>query len=126
MFGADVFILELGGLGLRGVERFSQVAPGVGIATALHLVAAGDFGLQIRFEPGRGHTDAFQQVGDETLSLVNEGEGEMFAVNFLVRMLAGEALRRLRPRRFCRDTRRARWGWCGFWRAGPLGRKYQS
>ena len=41
MFGADVIVLELGGLGLRGVERLSQGRAGINLRAALDLVAAG-------------------------------------------------------------------------------------
>ncbi len=93
MFGADVIVLELGRLGLRGIERLSQIAAGVGVARALDLVPAGEFGLQIRFQPGDRHTDAFQQIGNEAVALADEREREMFAVDFLMRIIAGEALR---------------------------------
>ena len=66
--------------------------PGVGIARAFHFVTAGKFRLQIRLEPRDGHADAFEQVGDEALGLANEREGEVFAVNFLVRVFARDAL----------------------------------
>ncbi len=95
MFGADVFVLELGRLGLRGIEGFAQVAAGVRIAAALDLVTAGEFGFQIRFQLGGRHADAFQQVGNEAFGLADEGEREVFAVDFLMRMFAREALRLL-------------------------------
>ena len=64
MFGADVIVLEFGRLGLRGIERFFQIAAGVGVARALDLVSAREFGFQVRLEPGDRHADAFQQVGN--------------------------------------------------------------
>ena len=93
MFGADVIVLELGRLGLRGIERLFQIAAGVGIAGALDLVPAREFGLQIRLQPGDRHADAFQQVGDQAFGLADERQREMFAVNFLMRQFAREALR---------------------------------
>ena len=93
MFGADVIVLELGGLGLRGVERLAQIAAGVGIARALDFVAAREFRLQIRFEPRDRHADAFEQIGNETFGLADQRERQVFAVNFLMRMFARDALR---------------------------------
>ncbi len=92
MFGADVIVLEFGGFGLRGVERLAQVGPGIGVAGALDLVAAGELGFEVGFEAGDGHADAFEQVGDEAFGLADEGEREMFAVDFLVGIFAGDAL----------------------------------
>ena len=74
---------------------FAQVAAGVGIAAALNFVAARQFGRQIRLEPRGRDADAFQQIGDEAVGLADEGERQMFAVHFLMRMVAREALRRL-------------------------------
>ena len=50
MFGADVFVLEFGGLGLRGVERLAQIGAGVRFAAALHFVTPREFRFQIRFQ----------------------------------------------------------------------------
>ena len=41
------------------------------------------------------HADAFQQIGNEAFGLADEREREMFAVNLLMRIFAGEALRLL-------------------------------
>ena len=95
MFGADVIVLELGRLGLRGIERLLQIAAGVSVARALDLVTAGEFGLQIRFQSGDRHADAFEQIGNEAFGLADEREREMFAVDFLMRQFAGEPLRLL-------------------------------
>ena len=110
MFGADVIVLELGRLGLRGIERLSQIAPGVGIAAALDLVPAREFRFQIRLEPGDRHADALQQIGHEALGLAEQREQQMLAVNFLMRIFAREALRLLqRLLRFLGELVRVAW-----------------
>ena len=61
MLGADVIVLELRRLGLRGVERLLQITAGVGIAAALNLVPAREFLFQIRLKSRGRHADAGQQ-----------------------------------------------------------------
>ncbi len=93
MFGADIIILELVGLGLRGIERLAQGQAGINLRAALDLVAAGqivfEFGLQLR---GR-HADFLKQFGHEAFRLAEQGQQQMFAVHFLVGHFAREALR---------------------------------
>ena len=95
MFGADVIVLELVRLGLRGVERLLQIAPGVRIVAALNLVAAREFLFQIRLEFGGRHADARQQFRHEAFVLADQREQQMLAVHFLMRMFARDALRLL-------------------------------
>ena len=95
VFGADVIILELRRLGLRGIENFFETRAQERFARSLDFVAAGQFAVEIRFEFGNGHADFFQQIGDETFRLANQRQQQMFAINFLMRKFPGDALRPL-------------------------------
>ena len=92
MFGADIIILEFGGLGLRGVEGFAQVASGVRVAAALYLVSSRQFGLQVRFQPCDRHADPFEQIGNKTVCLAHQRQHEVFAVHLLMGIFARDLL----------------------------------
>ena len=84
MFGADKIVFELGGLGVRGVERLLQIAPGVRVAAALNLVAAREFFFQIRLKLGGWNADARQQFRHKAFGLTEQREQQMFTVNLLM------------------------------------------
>ena len=63
-------------------------------AAAFDFVPTGEFGFQIRLEPGRRGADARQQVGDEPVGLFDQGQSEMFAVDFLMRPFPRQFFRR--------------------------------
>ena len=60
VFGADVIVFELAGLGLRGVERLLQIGAEeqIGGTDALDLAAAGQFAFEVGFELGRRHPES--------------------------------------------------------------------
>lgn len=93
MFGADIIILELVRLGLRGVERLLQITPGIRIVAALNLVPPREFLFQIRLKFGGRHADASQQFRHEAFGLAEQGEQQMLAVHFLMRVFTRDALR---------------------------------
>ena len=95
MFGADVIVLELVRLGLRGIERLLQVTPSVRIVAALNLVSAREFLFQIRLKFRGRHADAGQQFRHEAFGLAEQGEQQMLAVHLLMRMFPGDTLRTL-------------------------------
>ena len=94
---ALVLVLELAGFGLGSVQRLLQVGAEkqVGRARALDLVAPGEFALEIRLQLGNGHANLLQQIRDEAVGLVDQGEHQMVAIHLLVRKPMGNALRLL-------------------------------
>ena len=95
MLGADVIVLELAGLGLRGIQRLLQVRAEkqVAAAGALDFVAAGQFAFQVRLELRGRHADLLQQLRDEALGLADQGQQQMLAIHLLMRMSLRDALR---------------------------------
>jgi hypothetical protein len=94
MFRADVIILELAGLGLRGIERLLQFLAGkhIAAARARDLVAAREFLFHVRLELGRRHADFLQQFGHEAFALADQCQQQMLAIHRLVRKAVRDAL----------------------------------
>ena len=93
MFGADVIVLELAGLGLRGIERLAQGRAGINLRAAFDLVAAGQFAFQFGLQFRGRHADFLEQFGHEAFRLAEQRQQQMFAVHFLMRQFARKALR---------------------------------
>ena len=97
MLGADVLVLELAGLGLGGVEHLFEAGAEEQVAgtDALDFMAPGQFPFEFRFEIRGRDADFFEQFRDEAFGLADQGQQQMLAVHFLVRIAPRDALRLL-------------------------------
>src|SRR5215469_5804664 len=97
MLGADVIILETAGFFLSRIERLFHAAAQIKIARAraLHLMPPRQFTFQVGPQLVPRHADSRQQIRNETVSLPNQRQHQMFAVNFLMRITVGDPLRLL-------------------------------
>ena len=97
VLGADVLVAELRRLGLGGVECLLQLGAEiqVGGAGALHLGASGQFGIEVDLKLGQVHASALEQPRDDAVLLSRQGQGEVLAIDLLLRVLMRQFLRRL-------------------------------
>ena len=97
MLGGDEVILEFGGLGLGGVEGLLErlTWEDIGGTGAGDFHAAAQFGLKVGGEAGQGDTELLEELRNEALGLLREGEQEVVAIHFLMRAGVGELLRGL-------------------------------
>ena len=97
MLGAGVFVLELGGLGLRGIKSLLErlAHERVGGRCAGNLGAAREFFIEITAEGVGVDAEFLQERLDEALGLIDEGEQQMFAVDLLMGMVRRDGLRAL-------------------------------
>ena len=97
VLGADILVAQLRRLRLCGVERLLQLGAEVqvGGAGALHLGAPGQLGLEIGLQLGQVHPDSLEQGGDDAVLLPCQGQGEVLAIDLLLRVLMRQFLRRL-------------------------------
>ena len=86
MLRGDEVVLELGGVGLGGVEGLLEILAGedIGGTGAGDFDAAAQLGLEVGGEAGQGDTELLEKLGDEALRLLREGEQEVVAVQFLM------------------------------------------
>ena len=97
VLGADILVAQLRRLRQCGVERLLQLCAEVqvGGAGALHLGAPGQLGLELGLQLGQVHPDSLEQGGDDTVLLPCQGQGEVLAIDLLLRVLMRQFLRRL-------------------------------
>ena len=95
MFRAGEFVPECGGLRLGALEGLAEIGSQESLPGALDLDAAGELTFQRRGQPGGGHSQFLEEGLNESLRLPQQGEQQMFSVNFLVRITLSNGLGRL-------------------------------
>ena len=94
VFGADVFVVELGGLGGGGIEGFLQgrAEEEVGGGGAVDFGFAVNFALDSGGEDGEGSAEFFEEGGNEAVVLRQQRGQEVGGVHFLVGVGMGDLL----------------------------------